>query len=268
MGIKLFLFDLDDTLLTSEKTITPNSIEAIKTCKERGMLIGYITARARPLKIQVINRPFFTDQYGLPCDFIAYYNGAEICIGSTSGASIESNVIPYNNAMKIIACLLGVYPNAKIGVILEPWSYNAKSDENWNNETGEKIKCGIFELPNHDIQRLRIEFDNDDDKSKLNGCMTEETNFFATSDGTAMILNKNATKERAMKKASDYFNIPLSEIAAFGDDIIDMEMLKSAGIGVAMGNAIGKVKEAADYITETNDNEGISTWINKYLLST
>jgi hydroxymethylpyrimidine pyrophosphatase-like HAD family hydrolase len=42
-------------------------------------------------------------------------------------------------------------------------------------------------------------------------------------------------------------------------------MLKISGIGVAMGNATNAVKEAADYTTETNDNEGISVWISKYL---
>ena len=43
-------------------------------------------------------------------------------------------------------------------------------------------------------------------------------------------------------------------------------MLKTAGIGVAMGNAIDSVKAAADFITESNDDEGISIWINQYIL--
>jgi Cof subfamily protein (haloacid dehalogenase superfamily) len=260
MNKKMLLFDLDDTLLTTEKTITKASIEAIKNCKEKDMLIGYITGRARPMH----NEIFFTDRYNLPNDFIAYYNGAEIYAGELP---IESNVIPYDNAMKIIRGLIETYPNAKSSVMYEPWSYSSRSGENWNNETGEKIKCTIFELPRYDVQRIRIVFDKDDDKGKLHGLMAEETIFFATHDGTAMILNKNATKEHALKKASEYFKIPLSKIIAFGDDINDMEMLKTAGIGVAMVNAIDKVKNIADYITETNDNEGIAVWINKYLLN-
>jgi len=44
-------------------------------------------------------------------------------------------------------------------------------------------------------------------------------------------------------------------------------MLKISGVGIAMGYAINAVKDAADYITETNDNEGVSVWINEYLLS-
>lgn len=263
MDKKLLLFDLDDTLLTSEKTITSSSVEAIKACKKEGMLIGYITARARPMKSGV----FFTDQYNLPNDFIAYYNGAEMYVG---GTSIESNTIPYENAMEIILELDRIYPEAKIGVYHEPWSYLKRSGcsygENCNFETGEKIKCGINELPDYDVQRIRIEFNTDGSDRKLSEILTQNVNFFINSDNSAIIINKNATKEHALEKASEYFSIPLSDIISFGDDINDMNMLKISGIGVAMGNAISTVKEIADYITETNDNEGIAKWINKYLL--
>ena len=263
MAQKMLLFDLDDTLLTSEKIITPRSVDAIKACKEKNMLVGYITGRARAMQNEVC----FTEKYNLPKDFIANYNGAEIYAGDTA---IESNVIPYASAMQIILGLYASYPNAKIGVYHEPWSYlklkNKPDGENWNMRTGEKIKCAISELPQYDVQRIRIEFDAraDTEKNKLSEFMTEQTIFFINADGSAMIINKNATKERALKKASEYFNIKLADIIAFGDDINDMEMLKAAGIGVAMGNAIDAVKQAADYTTETNDNEGIVAWINKY----
>jgi hydroxymethylpyrimidine pyrophosphatase-like HAD family hydrolase len=233
------------------------------------MVIGYITGRARTMQNEIDNgKIFFTDKYNLPKDFIAYYNGAEIY---AENISIESNTIPYESAMKIIRGLDKIYPNAKIGIYHEPWSYLKRSGcidgENWNLETGEKVKCGIFELPNYNVQRIRIEFDKHDDKNKLNEILAEDTIFFANADGSAMIVNNNATKERAAKKASKYFNIPLADIISFGDDINDMKVLKISGVGVAMGNAINAVKEAADYVTETNDSEGISVWINKYVLT-
>ena len=269
MGGKLLLFDLDDTLLTSEKIITPCSIKAIEACKNNGMIIGYITGRARTMQNEINNgKIFFTDKYNLPKDFIAYYNGAEIY---ADNISIESNTIPHKNAMKMISRLDETYPDSKIGVYHEPWSFLKRSGcadgENWNLETGEKIRCGIFELPSYDVQRIRIEFDEHDDKNKLNEIITEDTIYFINADSSAMIINKNATKERAAKKASEYFKMPLSDIISFGDDINDMNMLKISGVGVAMGNAINAVKEAADYTTETNDNEGISVWINRYLLA-
>ena len=263
MNKRMLLFDLDDTLLTSEKTITPCSIEAIKSCKGNGIFVGYITGRARPLRDEV----FFTDKYDLPKDFIAYYNGAEIYAGDTP---IESNAIPHEHAMKIILCLDKTYPKAKIGVYHEPWSYlkrkNYLEGENWNMVTGEKMKCAISELPQYDVQRIRIEFDDSDDKNILNGFMTEETILFVNADGSAMILNKNATKERSLKRASAYFDIPIYDIIAFGDDINDMNMLKMAGVGVAMANAIDKVKAVADCVCDTNDNDGVAKWLEENVL--
>ena len=66
---------------------------------------------------------------------------------------------------------------------------------------------------------------------------------------------------------ASHFDLDLSDVIAFGDDINDYDMLKAAGTGVAMGNATNDLKEVADYVTETNDNEGIPKWIDKYLLT-
>lgn len=63
----------------------------------------------------------------------------------------------------------------------------------------------------------------------------------------------------------DKCGLEISNITAFGDDFADIEMLKSSGIGVAMGNAIDEVKEAADIIIGTNDNDGIATYLESYL---
>ena len=258
MEKKLLLFDLDDTLLTAEKTITANTVEAIKDCKARGMFIGYITGRARPWTGEV----FFSDKYNLPNDFTAYYNGAEIYTGDLLK---ESNLISYESAMQIIRSLIKIYPDAKIGVKHEPWSYLKRSGcsegENWNRQTGEKIKCAVLELPHYDVQRIIVEFEKDDDKNKLRELMTEDAIFFVNVDGSAMILNKNATKERALKKASEYLNIPYSDIISFGDDINDTGMLKTAGIGIAVANAVDEAKAAADFICGSNDDDGVAKWI-------
>ena len=57
----------------------------------------------------------------------------------------------------------------------------------------------------------------------------------------------------------------VEDIIAFGDDYADIGMLKMAGIGVAMGNAIEAVKEIADVVIGTNDEDGIAEWLSAYL---
>ena len=61
-------------------------------------------------------------------------------------------------------------------------------------------------------------------------------------------------------------HLTLDEIISFGDDYADMEMLQICGRGVAMGNAIEEVKQAADAITDSNDNDGAAKYLEKYIL--
>ena len=61
-------------------------------------------------------------------------------------------------------------------------------------------------------------------------------------------------------------HIRQEEVIACGDESNDYSMIKYAGLGVAMGNAIDKVKAAANYITDTNDNDGVAKVIEKFIL--
>lgn len=63
----------------------------------------------------------------------------------------------------------------------------------------------------------------------------------------------------------DKCGIKLSNVIAFGDDYADIDMLKLSGIGIAMGNAIKEVKEAADIIIGSNDEDGIAVYLENYL---
>ena len=73
-------------------------------------------------------------------------------------------------------------------------------------------------------------------------------------------------KGKAMIELGKLLGIPREEIMAFGDGNNDLKMLKEVGTGVAMENAIPSVKEAADYVTLSNDEEGVAKFIEKYML--
>ena len=73
-------------------------------------------------------------------------------------------------------------------------------------------------------------------------------------------------KVQAIRELTDMLNVPLNEVVAFGDDKNDIDMLKLCGIGVAAGNAISDVKNIADHITLTNDEDGIAVYLEKNLL--
>jgi len=71
------------------------------------------------------------------------------------------------------------------------------------------------------------------------------------------IVSKGSDKGIGIRKMADYFNIPIEDTVAFGDGTNDIEMLSTAGIGIAMGNAPDEVKSAADYVTDHIDSHGV-----------
>ena len=75
--------------------------------------------------------------------------------------------------------------------------------------------------------------------------------------GYADIIPKGGGKHEGMRKVGEHYGFAPEEAMAFGDGGNDISMLKAAGIGVAMGNASEKVKLAADYVTDSVDNDGI-----------
>lgn len=75
-------------------------------------------------------------------------------------------------------------------------------------------------------------------------------------------------KGMALLKLGEIFGISREEIAAFGDGSNDTMMLKTVGMGVAMANAMPEVKKAADRLTDSNDEEGVARFIEKYILKT
>ncbi|MGM9947121.1 Cof-type HAD-IIB family hydrolase [Floccifex sp.] len=81
------------------------------------------------------------------------------------------------------------------------------------------------------------------------------------------IMPKGVNKGKALKTICQRNSIPLESVVAFGDAQNDISMLKEAGISVAMGNAFSEVKEIADYVTPSNNENGIGVFIDEKILS-
>lgn len=255
MNHQMILLDLDGTSLTSDNIMSSKTVDVIKNCKLKGYTIGFITARSRSKKnICLLDK--------VPYDFIAFYNGAEIY---AENHLIESNVLPFRQASSILQRLNRDFPSMVIDVHHEPWSYSSVCGEICHMETGARKVCSLNRLPKFDVQRIRLKSDNLM-SVPLQNYMTSESTFYNTTFRDAIIVHKNANKGQAVKSASKHFNIHLTQMIAFGDDVNDIDMINIVGIGVAMGNAVPSLKKIADYITETNNNNGVALWINKYLI--
>ena len=80
------------------------------------------------------------------------------------------------------------------------------------------------------------------------------------------VMNKGVSKGNAVKILADYYGINSEQVICIGDSENDLSMIKFAGLGVAMGNGSQVVKEAAQYITDSNNCDGVAKVIEKFVL--
>ena len=111
------------------------------------------------------------------------------------------------------------------------------------------------------VENVNIIFETQEDKKRVREYLEsmEHIGFTVTSSMTynLEIGGEHTSKANALKELSDYTGIPLDRVIAFGDSPNDLAMIRESGFGVAMGNALPEVKEDADYITLSNEDEGV-----------
>lgn len=253
--IKLILLDLDFTLLNSQRKITPRTLESLKKCQEKGILIGFSTSRgnsniAEQLKLVE----------------------PEVVISSAGGCIyyknelLHTSIFTLEETKKLFEATYSIFGE---GVevtcdTLDDIFWNRK--ENKSEQYSPWAKFDDFKNFNQRAMKICIQT-TDGEKVKQVAEQISDCDYLPFSDIPWYKLScKNATKENAIQFLSDYLKIPTENMVAFGDDFSDMGMLKMCGTGVAMGNAIPQVKEIADEITENCDEDGIAVWIEKNLL--
>lgn len=91
-----------------------------------------------------------------------------------------------------------------------------------------------------------------------NGTSIEDINYYYTE-----VTRNNVNKWEAIKYLINYLNINQNEVMTIGDNINDIEMIKNASLGVAMGNSAPSVKDICNFITKTNDENGVAYAILK-----
>ena len=132
-----------------------------------------------------------------------------------------------------------------------------KEKEEWrkvfkSNNIG---KCIIIELNTKKLKKIREN-------------LIKKGNYEITQSGryALEVNNKGVSKGRAVKALAEEYKIKREEIICIGDNENDLSMITYAGLGVAMGNAIDSLKEKADYITESNDKNGVAKVIYEFVL--
>ncbi len=136
------------------------------------------------------------------------------------------------------------------------------------------IKFGGGETP-EDIEAhewLKFGFDTDappEIKEKINQTLSEwEDVEVSNSSLTNIEVNAvGVNKAAAIEKVCERIGITMDQVMTAGDSLNDIKMIELAGLGIAMGNAQEPVKKAADWVTASNDEDGVALAIEKWVLS-
>ncbi len=258
MSCKLLLFDLDGTLLQSDKTISKRTLNALKVCRDKGILIGVSTSRSEQ------NSMTFLEE--LMPDILISSGGALVKKGSEYIYKAEFSEDETKNMIETARAVCGQDCEITIDTVdAHYWNYNIdprKLDQSW----GDSIYTD-FDNFSECALKMCVEIFNDEKAKELENKL-EECDCIRFSDGYwYKFTKKNVTKENAIIKIIDACGIDIESVVAFGDDFADIGMLELCGLGVAMGNAIDTVKDRANVVIGSNDEDGIAVFIEENLLS-
>ena len=254
---KLLLFDLDGTLLQSDKTISTRTLSALKKCRGNDILIGVSTSRSEQNSLVFLNE--------LMPDILISSGGALVKYKTEYIYRAEFSEEETNVMIDMARNICGNDCEITIDTIdAHYWNYKIdpkKLDKSW----GDSIYTDFSDF-NECSLKMCVEIFNQDKADKLARSLSD-CDCIRFSDGFwYKFTKKNVTKENAIMKITEVCGFSTDSIIAFGDDYADIGMLELCGTGVAMGNAIDEVKERADIVIGSNDEEGIADFIENEIL--
>ena len=249
-NVETIVFDLDRTLLHTDKTISSYSIKVLQECKNRGIKI--MVATARPLRT--------TTQYSELIDFDAMVvsNGARIIYNNQQ----TNDYINFESAKHMLSTFK-CYPHLRITLETGDCAYSNLPIEDY-----ETILCDdlVDVAKREGVLKLLVHLDTEDALDIVKSTLNDDVYYTVAHGYLLQIMNNTATKWNGIKTMLDICNCSVDKTIYFGDDQDDIEPLSMCGVGVAVSNGINEAKSVADYITETNDEDGVAKFIKNMIL--
>lgn len=266
MAIKLVALDLDDTLLDPDLQISEKCRQAIGEVRERGIIVTISTGRmyssARPYAMQL----------GLSVPLITY-EGA-LVKHSHTGEALYAQPVPPHLAREVMSYFksAGIHFHSYYDdrLVMEKMTREGQAyarlagvdlviipDLRSALDTNQAMK--IMAISDQETSLVRMEQEL---KERYGGKLhiTRSKRHFLE------VMHPEADKSRALQVMAEHFGIERHEVMAVGDSYNDVEMIAWAGIGIAMANAFPVVKQKADFITSSNQEDGVALALQRFIL--
>lgn len=266
---KLIALDVDGTLLKEDKSISPAVKEAIAKASAKGVKVVITTGRP----VKGITK--ILDELDLRAegDYAIGYNGG--VIQKTHNEEVYSQILMPEDSFELLY-RLSLDLNVHIHLLTSKEVITPNRDishytvlEAFMNQIQLLYKTPEEMVKIKDVNKIML-IDHpevlDEAIKQLPDWIYEKFNLVKSAPYFLEILPKEVSKGVGIKMLADSLGIKQEEIIAVGDADNDLDMIEFAGLGVAMGNAFENVKKVANYISKTNEEDGVAHVINKFIL--
>ena len=265
---KAVFIDMDGTLLTSHHTITDTTKQIIQQLITMGILV--IPISARPLHGML---PFTASVFDKEKPVVSLNGGYifhqqaiihEIKVSLPETIELHNSIskkpvsIMYYSQMEWYAAehteaIKKEQRITSVPIIIQPFNETISAWEKQQTGPNKILIAG------KEAEILVIE-------KELIAQYHDKLNIYKSQPCYLEVMHKQASKTNAIQLLIEKYGIQQEEIIAIGDNYNDKSMIEFAGMGVAMGNAPDEIKKVANYITDTNNNEGVAKALKKFFL--
>ncbi|MEG7283896.1 Cof-type HAD-IIB family hydrolase [Bacillus sp. 0909A] len=242
VDIKLIAIDMDGTLLNEEQLISDENRKAIREAEDKGVYVVISTGRTLMTCRELAESLELSS-------FLITANGSEIW---DSNFHLVERKLLHTDHIKMM------------------WDLRNKHNTNFWASTVNKVWRGEFpeNITDHEWLKFGFDIEDDDIRNEVLAELRKNKELEITnSSPTNIEVNAlGINKAAALAKVSEKLGFTMEHVMAMGDSLNDIAMIKEAGLGVAMGNAQDIVKETADWITDTNIEDGVAKAIRHWVL--
>lgn len=263
--IKMLVLDIDGTIYRKDFTASNRVKQTLQKLVHQGIKVVLATGRMYAATVSIakelgLNTPIISYQGGLIKEF---QNSDETLFKCTLCPEHVKKVIEILKEKKIH---FNIYMNDILIVENDSETIRRYTDE---RKIEYKVVDSFNEVELRDINKILV-IDYDTKKienitNELNEIFKGELYIVRSTPTFCEIANKDATKGNAVRYLAEKWGIKKQEIMACGDQDNDIEMLLAAGVKVAMGNATENLKKIADFVTDTVENDGVCTAVEKFI---
>ena len=268
---KMIVLDLDGTLTNRNKEITPKTKETLMKAQKQGKIV--VLASGRPTYgVMPLAEELHLEDYG---GYILSFNGG-IIMNCKTKEVVFSRQIPAESNGKIIDLAqehnvsILTYENRTL-LTNRPEDQYVQLESRIN--TLKIIPMTIEELKAHvtfSVPKFLMTDDGDYlamVEPKVKAALGKNFSVYRSDPFFLEILPKGIDKAQSLERLLAVIGVKREEMIACGDGYNDLTMVQYAGLGVAMGNGVLPVRKAADYITLTNEEDGVAHVVEKFMLS-